>query len=174
MPLFVISLIAYIQAAYTAVQTSVLRCKRRWIHPIIYRDGYDMVMLKDGSWIGAGARIPDAAVIAKYNAEKHQIIAIADNGGAPLRRWDWLSVVSGGVDCSDFFNSIRISHSLLKGLTPMQLLLLFAHQTGRLLVNEITLVLRNGDITTLPPLFATPPTVPKPETPKENVLDYVR
>jgi hypothetical protein len=165
--LFFLRISTWIVEWWSALVDAYTRCRRKWIHPVIFRDGYDMTLLRNNSWIHGSVSIPDQLKVAKYVASSSQIIGIE---GEPLKRWHWLSVVAGEEDVSDFFNRIRISHSL--AMTSEQMLLLYAHQTGKVLKGVIDIVLRNGDeqkINGDSLGSPTPPTVPKPETPRPSI-----
>jgi len=103
----------------------------RLLNPFVRRAGRNMLLLKNGSWFEMD-NFRDAEVLgdAIYWAESHQITA-TNYFFCPIprfKKWPWLSVLSGTHDMSGFFETLRVANGV--EITPEQVLMLSAHQTG--------------------------------------------
>jgi len=85
----------------------------------------DMVLLTNGSWIDATARVNPLQVAARYDADKH---VVSGKQETETVRWGWLDAVQGERNMSDWFSSLRVTRDA--GLSNRSALMLYAHQTG--------------------------------------------
>ena len=129
-----------------AAQTTCRRCRRATFYPMMLRDGYDMVLLQNGTWIPSTTALPKDVTLARYDAELGHIIAPGDS---VMRRWPWLAVVANTGDVSDFFNRLRVSQSLMETLSSGMLFMLYAFQCGRALTGSVAVTMRSGEDTLL-------------------------
>jgi hypothetical protein len=128
MKLLPITLLCWFEAFMSFSQRIVAR-GIRLLNPFVRRAGYDMLLLKNGSWVEFDGSLQDAEILgnAIYFAESHQIAATT-NPISRVKKWPWLSVLAGSKDMTGFFESLRVANGI--EITPHQVFMLSAHQTG--------------------------------------------
>lgn len=97
-----------------------------------------MHLLRGGQWIDTSVRVPTEEILYTYDVEKHVI----GSSEGKSQRWPWLSVVTRGLDISEFFSSLRVpvEHTL----TAANVLMLYAHQKGVLYTRDLEVMGRDG------------------------------
>jgi hypothetical protein len=136
---------AYIQLLAESIFQYANRLRREIVLPLAKVGGRDMVLLKSGAWIDDDARIPCSQVKMRYDSEKHTVFLVP-HMDKPVRD-PWLSVTAEGRDLSDFFCDLRVPANM--ELSNETKIMLFAHQKGWFPVDVITVVLRDGTVTTI-------------------------
>ena len=134
---------------------------RRLFLPIVRSGGFDMLLLKSGSWIASDSRMNNACVQMRYDSEKHTVFVVGRENEHVVRD-PWLSVTtSDGIDMSDFFNGLHITRDA--SLPYESKLMLFAHQKGWIPMTPLTVILRDGSSVTMDSIY-----------PVDNDVNYIR
>ena len=141
---FVVEFAAFIQMVSEAIYQWTNRMRRQYLMPLAF-GSRDMVLLYNGCWIDSFVRVPTYEIRCIYDAEKHTVFLVDEDGSRITRtiRWPWLSVITrDGVDISEFFSSLRISADLQ--LLQLDVLMLYAHQNGILYLRGLDVMGRDG------------------------------
>jgi len=111
-----------------------LNCLRKRCIPLVLAGGRDMVLLESG-WVD-NVGIPEDFVKARYDSDKNHITM----GTEPLKRWKWIAAATPQVDMTEFCNSLRTNVSI----NDSEIILLFAHQTGKIPSSPLSVTFRDG------------------------------
>jgi len=102
-----------------------------------------MFLLKTGGWIDGRVIVADSQIIARYSSEDHVIYGSMEPCVRELRtRWDWIEVVQGEHDMSQWFTGLRF-HEV--ALSPQDALMLYAHQNAWLPLSDVPIKVMRRD-----------------------------
>jgi hypothetical protein len=144
--MWIVKFAAFVQTVSEVIYQWANRIRRQYLIPCFF-GSRDMILLHNGCWMDGLIRAPKYEIRCIYDAEKHTVFLVDEDGSRITRtvRWPWLSVVTrDGADISEFFSSLRISAGLQ--LMQLDVLMLYAHQTGILHLRGLEVMGRDGSV----------------------------
>jgi hypothetical protein len=171
MKLLMLKMLVCLQAVYARACLALDRTRRLLLNAWLLKGGRDMYFLTNGAWVDCTQQYSPEQIEWLYNSETNTIYKPMDAIGCRTRRWDWLSVVAeGDRDMSDFFSSLRVSHTI----SADKVLTLFAHQKGWSPTGRLQVVLRTGEEEVVDAISGRQVHHPDVAPMRLNELNYIR